>query len=135
MITGKEGKKADIIGSSYVPYFRTKCVGECESLKECVFDCFNGRQAGLFDANMKIISIYFGSKYEMGADVTVLVDDLVEVKIEKPVPYNGSDVSEQKIYEQQIAQYVKDQARLDTEIKKLYSLVLGQCTVYIWFQS
>jgi hypothetical protein len=61
--------------------------------------------------------MYIGSKYEMGADVSVLVDDLVEVKIEKPVPYNGSDVSEQKIYEQQIAQYVKDQARLDAEIK------------------
>jgi hypothetical protein len=80
---------------------------------------------------MKKISIYVRSKYDMGAEISVLVDDLVEVKVEKPVPYIGDDVSEQKIYEQRIAQYVKDQARLDSKVKKLYSLVLGQCTEYL----
>jgi hypothetical protein len=131
MVAGKGGKKADVIGSSYVPSFRTKFIGECEALKDCVFDCSDGRQAGLFEANMKKISIYVGSKYDMGADISVLVDDLVEVKVTKPVPYDGNDVSEQKIYEQQIAQYVKDQARLGAKIKKIYSLVLGQCTEYL----
>jgi hypothetical protein len=43
----------------------------------------------------------------------------------------GDNVNEQKIYEQQIAQYVKDQARLDSVIKKLCLLVLGQCTEYL----
>jgi hypothetical protein len=66
MITGKEGKKTDIIGSSYVPYFRTKCVGECESLKDCVFDCFDGRQAGLFDANIKKSPCTLGQNMKWG---------------------------------------------------------------------
>jgi hypothetical protein len=60
-------------------------------LKNCVFDCSDGRQAGLFNTNMKKISIYVRSKYDMGAEISVLVDDLIEVKVEKPVPYIGDN--------------------------------------------
>ena len=63
----------------------------------------------------------------MGASISVLVDELVEVTIKKPEAYTGSDVGEQKIYELELTQYVKDKAKLEGEIKKLYSVVLGQC--------
>ena len=107
---------------------KVKFTGECEGLKECVFDCSDGRQARNFDKNTKRLSIYAAGKYERGAEITTLIDELVEVEINKPTFYTGSDPGEQRINDIRFNQYVINQEKLETEIKKLYSLVLGQCT-------
>jgi len=107
---------------------KVKFTGECEGLKDCIFDCSDARQARNFEKNMKRLSIYAAGKYERGAEITTLIDELVEVEVAKPNFYTGSDPGEQRIYDIRINQYVINQEKLETEIKKLYSLVLGQCT-------
>jgi hypothetical protein len=56
---------------------------------------------------------------------------MVEVNIKKPELYTGDDVIEMKIHELKIAQYVKNQSKLESESKKFYAVVLGQCTEYM----
>jgi hypothetical protein len=40
------------------PFKKQKFTGDCEGLKECVFDCEDERQASVFEVNMKKLSIY-----------------------------------------------------------------------------
>jgi hypothetical protein len=44
------------------PFKKPKFTGDCEDLKECVFDCEDERQASIFEANMKKLSIYAATK-------------------------------------------------------------------------
>ena len=122
----KSGGGFQVRNSSFTNKLRF--TGECEGLRDCVFDCSDGKQARNFDKNMKRLSIYAAGKYERGAEITTLIDELVEVEISKPKFYEGSDPGEQRIYDLKINQYVINQEKLETEIKKLYSLVIGQCT-------
>jgi hypothetical protein len=100
--------------------------GECDGLKECVFDCSDAKQAGMYEANIRKISIYVGTKFDMGMFVSTLVDNLVEVEV--PLP---PTIENREIYKLQLVQYVKNQAKLETELQKLYALVYGQCTEYL----
>ena len=107
---------------------KMRFTGECKGLKDCVFDCSDGKQARNFDKNTKRLSIYAAGKYERGAEITTLIEELVEVEISKPKFYEGSDPEEQRIYDLKIYQYVINKEKLEAEIKKLYSLVIGKCT-------
>jgi len=60
---------------------KVRFTGERKGLKDCVFDCSNGKQARNFDKNMKRLSIYAAEKYERGADITTPIKELVKVEI------------------------------------------------------
>ena len=107
---------------------KPKFVGECEALKECVFDCASGNQLGAFEASMKRLSIYVGSNYNMGSYVGVMVDTLTEAVIPLPSVYVGTDPIQSQITQLKLAQYVKNLEKLERDLTKLYSLVYGQCT-------
>jgi hypothetical protein len=107
---------------------KPKFVGECEALKECVFDCASGNQSGAFEASMKRLSIYVGSNYNMGSYVGVMVDTLTEAVIPLPSVYVGTDPIQSQITQLKLAQYVKNLEKLERDLTKLYSLVYGQCT-------
>ena len=121
--SGKGGKRGD----GFSPGFKMPSVkvftGECDGLKECVFDCSDAKQAGMYEANIRKISIHVGTKFDMGMFVSTLVDNLVEVEV--PLP---PTIENREIYKLQLVQYVKNQAKLETELQKLYALVYGQCT-------
>jgi hypothetical protein len=51
--------------------------------------------------------------------------------MKKPELYTGTDTIEEKTYELRIAQYVKNQAKFESEYKKLYAVITGQCTEYM----
>ena len=72
---GNSGKFRDTGGN--IPYKKPRFYGECEELKECLFDCKDSKQAGMFDANMKKLSIYAGTKYDMGSDIMTIIDEMV----------------------------------------------------------
>jgi hypothetical protein len=72
-----------------------------------------------------------GSRFEMGASIANLIEELKEVQMPEPDPYTGTELAKQKIYEIKLIQFIKDQAKLENEIKRLYSLVLGQFTDYM----
>ena len=81
----KNGGGFQVRNSSFINKLRF--TGECEGLKDFVFDCSDGKQARNFDKNMKRLSIYAAGKYERGAEITTLIDELVEVEISKPKFY------------------------------------------------
>ena len=110
---------------------KPKFVGECEALKECVFDCAGGNQSGAFEASIKKLSIYVGSNYAMGSYVSVMVDNLSEITITLPTIYTGSDPIQAQITQLRLAQYVKNLEKLEMDMMKLYSLVYGQCTDHL----
>ena len=121
----KGGKRAEHQTPS-TKGFSNRFTGECEGLKECVFDCSNARQAWIFKANLKKLSIYVGSTFEMGMLVSTLVDTLCKVEVPEP-----EAVSNLEIYKLKLARYVNDEAKLESETQKLYALVYGQCTDYL----
>ena len=67
----------------------------------------------------------------MGAVIMTMVDEMTDSKMARPVPYIGSDPIEMKIYELRIAQYINNQQKLESECKRLYTVILGQCTSYM----
>ena len=122
---GKRNRTADQVTSAF---FKPKFTGECDALRECIFDCNESKQGGAFQANMKKLSIFVGSTYEMGSYISVLVDSLIEVSIPLPVEYTGSDNMQAKIADLKLVQYVKNQERLKMEIKK--TVLIGLQAVY-----
>jgi hypothetical protein len=60
-----------------------------------------------------------------------VIDELVPVSMKKPEPCTATDTIEEKIYELRIPQYVKNQANFESESKKLYAVITGQCTEYM----
>jgi hypothetical protein len=112
-------------------FFKPKFTGDCDALRECIFDCSESKQGGAFQANMKKLSIFVGSTYKMGSYISVLLDSLIEVLIPLPVEYRGSDNMQAQIADLKLVQCVKDQESLEMETKKLNSLVYGQCTELI----
>jgi hypothetical protein len=48
---GNSGRYKDTGGNN--TYKKPRFVGECDELKECIFDCEDSKQAGMFNANIK----------------------------------------------------------------------------------
>jgi hypothetical protein len=78
------------------PYKKAKFIGECEELKDCIFDFEGDKQGETFEANLKKISIYAGTKYDTGSDIMTTIDEMSPVTIKKPEPYIGDDPIETK---------------------------------------
>jgi hypothetical protein len=85
-------------GGNY-PFRKQKFTGECEDVKDCVFDCEDEKQASVFVANFEKLSIFAATKYEMGATIMTIVEELSKWKLTKPEVYEGNDPLEIKIYE------------------------------------
>jgi hypothetical protein len=126
---GNGGRYKD--GSGNYPYKKPRFTGDCDELKECVFDCEDDKQAGMFDLNIKKLSVYAATTYDMGAVMMTMIDELIDHEIKKPDPYTGNDPIETKIHELRIVQYITNQQKLENECKKLYTIILGQCTNYM----
>jgi hypothetical protein len=41
--------------------------------------------------NMKKLSIYAGSMYDIGSEIMAMIDELMPVNIKNPKPYSGKD--------------------------------------------
>jgi hypothetical protein len=85
----------------------------------------------VFLVQIKKISIFAATKYEMGATIMTMVEELSEWKLTKSEVYEGNDPFKIKIYELKITQYVNNLHKLENECKKLHTIILGQCTSYM----
>jgi hypothetical protein len=85
----------------------------------------------MFDLDIKELSVYAATTYNMGAVMMTMIDELIDHEIKKPDPYTGDNPIETKIYELRIAQYISNQQKFENECKKLYTIILGQCTNYM----
>jgi hypothetical protein len=61
-----------------------KFVSKSKGLKYFIFNCTDGEQAGLFEANMKRVLICISCKCDMGILVRTMADSLNTVKVSEP---------------------------------------------------
>ncbi len=106
----------------------SKFEGRCDELNGHVYDCSNPRQAAdEFTKTTKEIAEYTGIKY--GAEVKLAIETL-----QKPIlpmledPAAEASVTEKRIWERRVDAYVKAEITLESDLKKAYSLVYGQCS-------
>ena len=62
------------------PFKKPKFTGDCEDIKECVFDCEDERQANIFENNIKKLSAYAATKYDMGAMIMIMIDEMTRTE-------------------------------------------------------
>jgi hypothetical protein len=109
-----------------------KFQGRNEDLKGHVFDCANGKQADQYAVTMKEIAEYIGSNYAYSADIHWSLGHEALFVVPKPKkPSNNTDAIDTRIFEKEVDKYVKRKARHTENSRKLFSLILGQCTEYL----
>jgi hypothetical protein len=67
------------------------------------------KKANIFEVNIK--------KYDMGAIIMTMIDELTEPEIMKPTPFTGTGPIEIEICELRIAQYINNHQKLENECK------------------
>jgi hypothetical protein len=86
-------------------------------LKECVIDCEDDKQAKVFEVNIKKLSTYAATTYDMGAIIMTMIDEMTEPEIMKPIPCTGTDPIEIERYKLRIALYINNQQKVESECK------------------
>ena len=75
------------------------------------------------------MSGYDARKYNNGDDIKMILSDLKIPTLENPIALDSmEDGVDKDIYIEGVRAYAKDKRTLTKNSKKLYSLVLGQCT-------
>ena len=121
-------------------------VGGLHELADNYYDCSNYRQADKFVTTTKAIKEHVRRMYRDG-DVQATLDNLALYTI--PIPADPADAFtqlvdattgvvttpreqvsylDQEVFRQKINVYVKCEATHQSNMQKLYSLILGQCT-------
>ena len=78
---------------------------------------------------MKRIAEYVGTEYRNGGNIRSTIEQNVRFAIPIPLAPSGTnDEVERMILTKKVDAYVKRDSILDENIKKAYSLMLGQCT-------
>ena len=110
---------------------KPKFTGDCEDLAGCIFDCEDSRRSGEFEGTIDQLANYVGSKFEHGGEIRGVIKNLEPVVIAQPQPlpdFPAPNTVQNKIWELDIVAYVKKRNKIDDGLKKLYSLIWGQCT-------
>jgi hypothetical protein len=76
--------------------------------------------------------IMSGSTYDYGADIHWSLENEALFVVPKPTkPADDADAIGTRIFEKKVDEYVKRKANHTDNIRKLFSLILGQCTKYL----
>ena len=116
-------------GSNKVFVRSSKFEGKCDDLKGHIFDCSDSKQADTFVTTKKEISEYVGREYTYGGDARLAVENMAKPAIPEPEdPPEGASRTQERIWEKKVDEYVKRSSYMDENVKKVFSLVWGQCT-------
>ena len=75
------------------------------------------------------MSGYVASKYDNGDDIKMILSDLNIPILGKPKALDSmADDVDKDIYREDVKEYAKDKRAVTNSDKKIYSLILGQCT-------
>lgn len=108
--------------------------GKCKELEGFIFDANRYNQADEYIKTVKEIAEYVGANYDHGADVRQAIEEGVKPTFAKPVKpqplADESDIDETDtmIWKKEVDYYVKRVTMLDSNLRKIYSLVWGQCS-------
>ena len=107
----------------------TKFIGRTADLKDHVYDFGTAKQEESFTKTTKEIAEYVGRSFPMGGEMKAAIESLRVPTIQPPVdPPAGATKTETRIWEERIKLHVKKELTLEENVKKLYSLVWGQCS-------
>ena len=83
----------------------------------------------MYETSIRIMSGYAASKYDNGGNNQMILNELKIPTLEKPEAlYLMADAVDKYIYKEYFKAYAHINQALTSSAKKLYSLVLGQCT-------
>ena len=85
--------------------------------------------ADQFAVTQKKLANHVGTVFPNGTDVKLAVEQLVIPTLLAPTEYGSSaTMTEKRVWEKQVDQYVKKLDQLKENIRTLYSVIWGQCT-------
>ncbi len=138
--TPPKDKKDSSIGSSRRYHSRggyqkptvprqSKFEGKCKELKGRVYDCSDARQSDLFTRTTKEVAEYVGRTYKYSGNIRLVVKNMALPTLLAPVdPLEGASQTEERIWEKNVDEFVRQGNYLSENVKTLYSLIWGQCT-------
>ena len=107
---------------------KDKFKGKCKNLEGFVFDANKYNQADEYVKTWKEIAEYVGTNFDNGDDVRYTIENNKRPDFPKPVKPRNSDETDELIWKKEVDQFVKRREMLEKNLRKLYSLVWGQCT-------
>jgi hypothetical protein len=108
----------------------TKFTGRCDELKGKIYDCSEFSQVDGYTKTTKEISEYVGRTYS--ADARTAVETLVIPTFEYPAdPEAGASATETRKWQKRVDSMVTREGRFEEDLKKVYSLIWGQCTEFL----
>jgi hypothetical protein len=108
----------------------TKFTGRCDELKGEIYDCSEYSQVDGYTKTTKEIAEYVGRTYS--ADARTSVETLTLPTFEYPNdPAAGATDTEKRKWQKWVDSMVVKEDRFEEDLKKVYSLVWGQCTDYL----
>ena len=109
-----------------------KFEGRCADLRGHVYDCSNPRQAAdEFTRTTKEIAQYTGAKFSAEVKITIETLQIPSLQLPDDPPAEAT-VTQMRIWERRVDAYVKAEVTLESDLKKAYSLVYGQCSDALW---
>ena len=113
---------------------KDKFKGKCKDLENHIFDANRYNQADEYIKTVREIAEFVGANYEHGADVRQAIEEGIKPEFTKPVkpkPAKGTtdiDETDEMIWKKEVDYYVKRLTILESNLRKTYSLVWGQCS-------
>jgi len=103
--------------------------GACAEMKGYVFDCLPSKtkQADKYTKTIEMLKTYAGRNYS--SNVTKAITNLTRPTLTEPNrPADPNDVFSMKIWDRKLQMYLNEERDLDEHLRKLYSLIWGQCS-------
>ena len=109
---------------------RVNFKGACEALPDCIFDLSDGKNVDKYINNLKLLATYVGQKYTDGGDIRYTIERMKRFEIEEPDALDTIPTEfKREVWKRKVAEYVRRNAQLKTNIRTAYILVWGQCTI------
>ena len=106
-----------------------KFEGSCEAMKGHVYDVLDHRQADAFAKTTKELAGYAGRTMIEGDDVRLAIENLDLPTLNEPAAPTGTVDDYQKMkWQAQVKIYLSRVAQLESNMRKLYSVIIGQCS-------
>ena len=115
----------------------TKFKGHNADLIGYIFDCSDQKQADVYITTLKRIAEYVGANYKHGGDISQSITSGILLKIpdpKQPPDYFDSEYITRAekladiLFSKKLDAHIRREEILLDNVKKVYSLILGQCT-------
>ena len=112
---------------------KEKFKGKCKDLEGFIFDADKFNQADGYIKTKNEIAEYVGTNYNNVDDIRAAIEEGIKPVLSRPVKpaadqEGNLDETDELIWKKEIDHFVKRKNLLDSNLRKAYSLVWGQCS-------